>query len=289
MRYVGVHEEPTTGGRTVARAQKAFPRSNMSRAFVNNVIYSDFVRKVQGALKPHLTATDSRIYLSIKTDQSVTAKGGYRKPYGNIARYLCQHSLCTRVRLIAWHEPEDNFTGKLYQKYFNNVQGAMNDVCPHIMVGTASNSFHWTPKWNDKNKSVKGSTDAPEDWFVNAAFKGLDIYSGRSYPLATILPELDAFNRWHFHNVGDGEFVINERGWATPSKNEPETQYELRAETILREFDWLVNDPVGQKCTDYQYWNSSGKEKDEGLVLDPIGEEALRQGIALLLDDSLME
>lgn len=289
MRYVGVHEEPTTGGRSVERAQRAFPKTNLSRAFVNNIITSDFVRKVQAALKPHLTETDSRIYLSMKTDPRLTARGGYTRAYGNVARYLCNEGLCGRVRLIAWHEPEDNFTGKLYQKYFTQVQGSVRDACADLMVGTAANSFHWGSKWNDKNKSVKGTTDAPEEWFVPADFKGLDIYSGRSYPLATILPELEAFTRWHYHNVGDGKFAINERGWATPSKSEPEVQYELRAETIAREFEWLKNDPVGQRCTDYQYWNSSGREKDESLMLDPLGEEALSQGIALILDDTTSE
>lgn len=291
MRFIGVHEEPTTGGRTVERAALDFPNTNMSRAFVPNLVTRDFVAKVEAALKPHrfTNGPDSRIYLSLKTDQQITARGGYRKPYQSIADYLCEEGLCERVYIIPWHEPEDNFTGTVYSDYFTNVRTAIKGKCSAIKVGTASNSYHWGFHWKNKNVSVAGKTDRPDEWRVETDFKGLDIYSGRTYKLELILPELEAFNRWHTLYADEGEFVINERGFATPSKTAPEVQYELRAETITREFDWLKNDPTGQLCTAYQYWNSSGREKDEGLVLDPLGEEALRAGILSLSDDTILD
>lgn len=291
MKHFGVHEEATTGGRTLERAKIAFPYSNLSRAFVPNLVRSDFVKKVEAALRPHIRmgGEDHKVYLSLKTDQTLTARGGYVNAYGNVAKYLCKEGLCHRVSVIPWHEPEDNFVGTLYQRYFYNVRTAMKNKCPDVQVGTATNSYHWDTKWNNKNVSVAGKTDNPLDWWVEADFKGIDIYSGRTWKLNKILPELNAFNRWHEHNVGDEPYQVNERGFATPSKNEPFEQYELRAATILREFEWLKNDRIGQKCEDYLFWNSSGRERDESLVLDPLGEEALREGINMLVEDSIAD
>lgn len=175
-----------------------------------------------------------------------------------------------------WHEPEDNMTAAAFAPYFNLCRQQIKAGAPDLTVAYIAMAYQWAPK--NGVASIAGHTDDVATWqSVDADVYGVDVYSGRSVLLSTILPEHPGFSRWHEHIIGDTgrPWMVTERGFeAGPALAT------IRADTITRELAWLAAGNAAG-CCGYVYWNTPGAEGHPALVLDPVGEAQLRHLISI--------
>jgi hypothetical protein len=270
---LGVHETETTSAKRAA----AFPGHTATRIFVPGVQSKpfDLVTRIERQCGP--TWADGHIAAwSIKPHPKTVADGGWRKPFEDLAAYLKDNYKGKRTIVIIWHEPENDLhatfkTPEDFTRMFNTVDGWMRKTWSGTKTCHAALAYAYRDK--------RGFTDADaRRWRTNAKVHGVDVYSGRSFPLSAILPEHTGFARWAREVARidqGGRWAVTERGW-TCSK-----QYnKKRADTIRREFQWLATQK-NQPDT-YLLWNSTGTENDAGLILDPAGRQAVADGFKLL-------
>src|SRR5690606_22818537 len=94
-----------------------------------------------------------------------------------------------RVRLIWWHEPEDDLTPYQFYTAFNRVREQVKHGWSDGRVCYAAMTYQWRP--GSDTTQWSGWTKAEADEYC------ADVYSGRSFPLTDILPEHPGFARWH--------------------------------------------------------------------------------------------
>lgn len=285
---VGVHENwgALDFGRRPNETLERYPGAAVARnVFINRTTAGkaeDLRPRVDAALRPFLTAGTPKVYISIKTPIAATRNGDWNAKYAQLGAHLAAINTSphpTVVDFLAWHEPENDFSsGAAYAHYANKVRQHMKAGGGEaVNVGYSAMAYQWSPN--------RPATANPAQWRqAEMDFYCVDVYSGRSYRLDIILPEHSGFLRW-FREIADfgsrsGAYRVTERGFETPSQTYPEVRYELRNETITREFDWLRDNAVGKKCYDYVYWSSSGTEDATGLLLDPTGETIVAARIA---------
>lgn len=273
---VGVHEKwiAPDYGRTPTQVKVRFPGSNVGRAFVNGVqsCGTNLRPKADNVLNPYFVARTAVVYLSIKTDPEDTAAGLCNNQIAILASHLSlkmNQYPETTIKFIWYHEPEDDMTGTLFASAFNRIRPIVHTYSSNrVKIVYSSMAWQWRPG--------SSRTSVPSQWRAVVADEYTsDVYSGRSYELGVILPEHPGFARWLAELVGNRPYGITERGFETPSSTNPTVRYQLRNDTITREFAWLKNTPAGQRCQTYIYWNSSGTEESQGLRLDPTGETRL--------------
>jgi hypothetical protein len=290
---VGVHEKWTApdNGRMPGDVMLRFPGSSIGRAFVNAYTGSpeNLRPGVRNACLPYLQAEVPVVYVSVKTPRQDTRNGLWDGQYRALADHIMVDLKTeypnTEIRFIPHHEPEDDMTGLQFQGYFHRVRDAMKGAQPDLKIVYCAMAYQWAPNWNN-TASIGGRTNNPAEWQVTADEYAVDVYSGRSFPLDQILPEHPGFRRWLDNVVPAGVvYSVTERGFETPSTTNAEERFELRNETIEREFNWLKSTPEGLRCANYIYWNSSGTEQAAGLKLDPSGEDVLAAQIASLNEE----
>ncbi len=271
---VGVHD-----ARPLDQVKAAFPGTELTRPFISGVISGprSLLAKVEAVCRPSWTAGLVPTY-SIKLDLSEVMAGRW-DPY--IEELAAWHHAQPACELILWHEPENDaqMRGGAFPPYFNRIASVFRAANTTVPLIYAAMAYQWLP--GSINGTVKGYTSAPAHWHgVEADLHTIDIYSGSSVPLSTILPEHKGWQRWMEHVVGPGPWGVSERGFITA------TDYAGRADTIRRERDWLLTDPAGARCRRYIYWNTSGTEKNPDIVVDTkVGEPAVRDLVAALCDD----
>lgn len=210
------------------------------------------------------------------------------KPFIDSAvAWLRDSDYANRTILIIWHEPENDVpkhfeNASQFVMYFNQIHDWIKAIAPDLLTCHAAVGYRYA----DKNIGTKANpTYTPIDINDNTAsvwaetkadIKTIDIYSGRSFPLGTILPELSGFKRWLACVVGTGTYGVTERGWMASGTDE----YVLRAQTIRREADWLRNDPDGRRCKLYIVWLTRGVENDPTLKPDDMMTEAVNELLA---------
>lgn len=250
-----------------------FPGVSLTREFVAGVLSTpkSLIPAVERVCRPAWNAGQTPIY-SMKLDRDQVAAGKWDAPVADLAAW---HATQPAAYLVPWHEPEDDMTAAQYVPYFNRIADRVRSVNTRLPLVYAAMAYQWAPK--SGGGSLAGRTDTPAVWAqVDADVLGVDVYSGRSFPLTAILPEHPGFARWLGELAGDRPYMVTERGFeAVPDK------YQVRADQIRREGWWLRSDPVGQRCMGYVYWNTAGTESSSSLLLDTqLGVPALRDLVA---------
>lgn len=267
----GVHEQyqgptKTTPEQTLQR----YPKAAVTREFAANVLKpSNLIPKLK-SLCEKVWAEDLVCAISFKFSVNEVYNRQWMPYLQQAADWLKTSGHTDKTIFIIWHEPENDFAGggkrtgyfkdaRDFVGYFNMVHDALKSVNPGLLTCYAGLGYAF------RDKGEVSAEQAKQLAKVKADIKALDIYSGRSFPLGTTLPELSGFRNWLTNVVGpEGTYAITERGWMADTP----TEFELRANTIKREADWLRNDPDGKRCVIYIPWLTEGTENDPTLKPD---------------------
>lgn len=264
----GIHENE----HPAATARRA--GGNATRDFTANVITpGDLVKRVKTVCGPAWAAGQTAVW-SFKPSPPEVKSGAWKAPVQALANYLKAHP-DLKIVVIIWHEPE-NDTPKWFRRpddfvsLFERCAEWFRAVCPDMVLVHAALGYRYAT-------GTKDITDATaRQWRTSANVHCLDIYSGRSNPLATIAPELSGYTRWRQYVAGDDPWGFTERGWAADPGD-----YPLRAATIDRESAWLASLAVKPRI--YLVWSTEGTEKDDKLILDRTGQARADALVAQLL------
>jgi hypothetical protein len=270
---LGVHETESTSAKRAAD----YPGHTATRIFVPGVQSKpfDLVKRIERQCADTWEAGHIAAW-SIKPLPATVADGGWRKPFEDLAAYLKENYKTKKTIVIIWHEPEndidDHFkTPEDFVRMFNTVDKWMRGVWSGTKTCHAALAYAYRDKKGFDNAYARR-------WRTTAKVHGVDVYSGRSFPLSAILPEHTGFARWAREVARidqGGRWAVTERGWTcTPQYNRK------RADTIAREFKWLAGHK--NKPDTYLLWNSTGTENDQGLILDDAGRKAVAAGFKML-------
>lgn len=280
-RLYGVH---TTDKPAAVKAR--YPGVTVTRPFISEPGTPDGVIRTVGSLTGRVEkacraswdAGMTPVY-SFKLDPVQVFAGKWDGPAADLAAW---HRDQPAAKVILWHEPENDFTGAEYARYFNRLAAAMRGQNPNLPLLYSAMGYQWAPG-SKGAASVKGRTDDVADWrAVTADLFCCNVYSGRSFPLSATLPAHVGFKRW-LNLVVDhaARYGITERGFTTTplaeSASSVAVRNESRAAAIRREKTWLDTDPAGRRCALYVYWSTGGVEGDLGLIVgDQPGQGAVR-------------
>ncbi len=271
-RLVGVHDE-----RPPTVVTQVFPGARMTREFIAGVQpyppKTPLSVKANQACRASWNANLVPEY-SLKLGRVDVIAGRWDQAIRELARWHLDQPHC---ELIIHHEPENDraLQGGNFPGYFNRIAQVFRQVNDRIPLVYAAMGYQWLP--GRVNGTVKGHTSNPKHWQgVEADLFTIDLYSGNTAPLDTIIPEHKGWQRWMEHVVGTRPWGVSERGFIGTR------DHEGRAEAIRREARWLTTDPVGKQCRRYIYWNTAGTERNESIVVDAAGEAAVRDLVAEL-------
>lgn len=250
--FRGVHEPqtPLTTRVTYPGATTAGPY------FMNDVAPSKIVDKLIKLCGPAWSAGLTPLWTWKPTAADVAA-GVWDMPIKRIRDY----HLAMGVHSIAypWHEPEDNMSGKVFTGIFNRVYPLLS-APPFITCGYTAMAYQWRPK--------SPTTSNPKDWApYQTDFYGIDVYSGQGFPAKDTLATHPGFQRWLTSLVGDGPFMICERGFAGPGRDE----------TMAAECQYLGL--AGTQVIGYQLWNAPGTDNPTGWLFD---QKAASHAVAII-------
>lgn len=271
QRIAGVHD-----ARPMATVKALFPGTQLTRPFIAGVQTGprSLVAKAENVCRPSWDAGLLPTY-SLKLNRDEVMAGRWDPFIRELGDWHLDQPEC---ELIIQHEPENDaeLQGGAFPPYFNRISEHFRVANEGVPLLYAAMGYQWLP--GSTNGTVKGFTSNPAHWQgVDADRYVIDLYSGNSVPLDTILPEHRGWQRWMEHIVGDGPWGVAERGFIT------DNNHAGRAAAIEREKHWLLTDPVGLRCRRYIYWNTSGTEKNPAIVVDAKhGEPAVRDLITVL-------
>ena len=201
---------------------------------------------------------------SVKLDVSSVMSGAWQPYLEQLASWIGSSGYNEEFIFVIWHEPENDFKPDDYVAYFNKVHDTLKAINPGLITCHAALGYRY-------DKIIKDD-EAPK-WRTKADINAIDIYSGRSFPLTAILPELNGFNKWFKHVVGDSQWAMRERGFIANNGMDEAN----RAFTMKREADWLATQVAGKRLVWAVLWDTDGTEHDPGLLLDdPQAIEAAR-------------
>lgn len=264
----GVHEN-VDPAQTVARVG-----GNATRVFTSGVIDPrDLVKDVTAKCSASWAAGQSAVW-SFKPKPAQVANGAWKSPVRELAAFL-RDNPTKRTQVVIWHEPENDVPEWFgdaagFVRMFETVAGWLREVHPGVVVLHAALAYRY-------GDGVRGGiTDATAgQWRTSADVHCIDIYSGRTNKIDTILPELSAYRRWRDHLVKGSPWGVTERGWTIGTIGKGGTSAE-RVAAMAREAAWLRSLPVEQLPEIYLLWNTGGTEGDAGLVLDAGAEQVAR-------------
>lgn len=253
---VGVHEN-----RNPALTKEDYPRAKLYREFIPGVLKPQSLVDRTRRIGEPVWDAGGVLVISFKPDLSAVARGQWDAHLRDYATWL-KDEAPGPCFVVPWHEPENDMTAKQFVEMFNRVRRVMKEVYPQLTVIHSAMAYQYRPG---------GKADKYDEWLTEADLNTCDVYSGKSFPLGQILPEHPGFKRW-LQMVGGRTWGITERGFHADAQSVQDCK--LRANTIMREADWLAKTP---SCTMYIYWNTSGTENNPDLIVaDTKGEEALR-------------
>lgn len=242
---VGVHEN-----RSLSEVRSAYPRAKLVRRFISGVLKpQSLVDKVR-RLGEDVWSDGGVLVVSFKPDVKSVLDGKWDDDLTELALWL-RENIGKATYVVPWHEPENDLTATVFVNMFNHVYDVLKGAHPKLTIIHSAMAYQYR---------VGGRAENVKAWVTKADLNTCDVYSGKSFPLGTILPEHAGFKRWHAV-FGELTWGITERGWhATPGDK---ADARLRASTIRREAKWLVTQP---SCVMYIYWNTSGTEDNDELV-----------------------
>jgi hypothetical protein len=267
-RILGVHEDAAP-----AATAATYPGAGWGRAFVSNkganlptsTTEAKLIAMVKSAVRPWVDGGLGCV-VSIKLDMAQVAKGIWDSRLQAVATTLA----ATRVILIIRHEQENDTKAAVGVAGSDRAYGVLKATAPALDVATCSMLYAWAPT---AKASVRVSAADAKVWASAQRDIALaDGYSGQSFPQGT-LAEHPGFQRW-IEYFGDGRIGVGERGWLLGQG---------RFEAIVRELDWLANDPVGRRLEVYIVWGTGGTEANAGWLLDDAAKAAIRNGFARLV------
>lgn len=245
---------------------------NATRTFTSGVIGPrDLIKEVQAKCGPTWKAGQTAVW-SVKPNPDQVRSNAWRAPFVDLAAYLREHPE-NRTLVVPWHEPE-NDVPKLFSdaadfvRLFETVAGWIRGANAGLPVVHAALGYRYAAQLDDAGARA---------WRTSADIHCLDIYSGRSNPLATILPELIGYRRWREQVVGDDDWGITERGWTItplPDGKGGGTSAQRQA-AMAREAAWLQAQAPDLPQV-YLLWNTAGTEGDQGLVFDAPAEQVAK-------------
>lgn len=274
---VGIHQQyqGTVDLTTVQDTLTEYPLTAVTREFnANPIDPQNLIPKVENACREvwdaGLTAT-----WSVKPKPADVANGKWRPFFEQLASYIKSQGLEDKFILVIWHEPENDIPkwfkdAAAFVAMFNKVHGWVKGVSQGILTMHAALGYRY------RDKGEISDAEAPK-WKTKADLNALDLYQGRSFPLAQILPENSAFKRWHKFIVGGvgNLWSVSERGFIADPED-PEA-LDVRADTIEREAEWFVESDIGRQCVVIILWDTIGAEGDQALpIRDQRGQAAVR-------------
>ena len=243
-----------------------FPGHSATRVFTPGVIRAkDLIRPLTAACQSSWAAGQTAVW-SFKPHPGDVTSGAWKPQVEALAGWL-RANPGNRTIVVIWHEPENDVPKWFRQPedfvyLFNTVHDWATNVWPELVTCHAALAYRY-----GTTKNGIGDAEAAR-WRTRATLNAVDAYSGRTWPVDRILPELPGFVRWHTCVAQGGPWAVTERGWAASPD-----EYGLRAETIDREAAWLASNLPEM----YLVWATPGAEKDPELLLDPSGEDAVRR------------
>lgn len=272
----GVHD-----ARTPPLVINAFPGATVGREFVAGEQAAGDLRVKFDKLSAPWLAAGGQVYVSFKPKAADVTSGAWAPWLQKLGVWLADHP---GVKVIVWHEPEDDMSGTAFASMFNRCRDAIKSGWQGATVAYCAMGYHWRPTGN-AGKSPAGWQKVVADEYL------VDVYSGVSFPETAILPEHPGFNGWFDAIVrpklSGGEAV----SWGVAERGFQALDSATRATTVRREADWLAGLPAafaGGAPTKrppmlYLAWNTPGSEASSRWFLDPAGEDALRYLIAQML------
>lgn len=261
---VGVHENYQGPQATLfERTAQSFPGTEVTREFEANIINpQDLVKRVVARCQ-QIWAQGKTAVWSFKPSPADVASGAWKPFVTALAQYVKANNLQGRLIVCIWHEPENDFkTPAEFVSLYNAVHGWLKDVDPTILTTHAALGYFY------RNISVATA----KKWITNADVHSIDIYSGRSFPLATTLATSKAFQTWKAALPAGAKWGVSERGFIADS-----TQSAVRVAAINSEADYLVSLSDTDRPYFYIIWNTPGVENDPKIVLDAAGSSAVNK------------
>lgn len=249
---IGVHENISA-----EQNKSKYPGVTLERLFIGPGVLSpqNLILKVDRLVTPYLQNQITPV-VSFKPHHSDVAAGRWDSYLRNLV-----NTFGDTVWFCIYHEPEDNLNGTDFTKMFNRCFDVMKDADQDSIQVYAAMAYQWRPG--------SRTTVDPTKWLPRADYYACDVYSGRSFPLSTTLPDHAGFKRWKANLPAGQQWGITERGFETANL------HEARAATLKQDIEWATTND----CSFYIYWNTTGTEKSDELVLDPLGEASLKEAI----------
>jgi hypothetical protein len=272
-RAVGVHDVLIP-----LAAKSRYPGVGLTREFAPGGVLNtpgSLITRYVTACGAALAAGLSPIF-SVKLDRAQVAAGQWDKPVHDLAQYMASRRGANK--LAFWQEPENDMPAADYVAMFNRLATHAKSAYADLQVVYPAMAYQWAPNAH-RTASVEGKTDNPDAWAaVQADIFAIDVYSGKSFPVHTILPDHPGFRRWQDTLVKGRPYMVAERGFIATAADWP-----VRAQAIAREAEWLASTDEGRRCTGYVYWNTTGTENNPLLPLDVLyGVQALAQLVSAL-------
>lgn len=262
---VGVHEDywNAKARTTLSATLKAFPATAVGREF-----YSDIATaSLPSLISPMVTkcapfwAAGQSVVWSFKPNPADVANGKLKPLVSQLADYIQHAGLANRVYLCIWHEPENDFKiGPEFVRMFNTVHGWLKAVEPAIQTTHAALGYYY-----------RNITPAQaKQWITQADVHSIDLYSGRSFPIAMTLPDSKAYQTWKAALPAGSRWGVSERGFiAAPADSA------ARVRTINSEAAWLAGLKPAERPEFFVTWNTPGTENDPKIPLDAPARDAM--------------
>lgn len=265
-RIAGVHEAESPMDMT-----SRFPGAGWTREFIAgaggrpldpSTTATQLIAKVSAKAGPAWAAGLGAV-VSLKVDLVAVAAGEWDDRLTTLGHAVAGQ----QIVLVIWHEPENDMTAETFVAGFTAARTALKSAAPDLTVAYSAMAYQWRP--------LSTSTADPTAWAaVDADLYLVDVYSGKSFPAETILPEHPGFVSWYTEMIAahpGRRWGVSERGiLAGPT----------RVDTINREAAWLADTAAGRSCALYVWWNTPGTEGDARWLLDAAGEQAITALIA---------
>lgn len=261
----GVHEDADPA-QTVARVG-----GNATRVFTPGIIGArDLVKAATAVCTPSWNAGVTAVW-SFKPDPAQVASRAW-KPYVTDLGAFLRDRPQNKTVVVVWHEPENDLdrlgSAAGFVRMFDTVAGWLRAAHPGVTTCHAALGYRYG--------DGRDITDrvAPT-WRTSADLHCIDVYSGRSNPIDTILPELSSYRRWRRYVAQGSRWGVTERGWTIGTIGKGGTSVQ-RSAAMAREAAWLAGLPTAQQPEVYLLWSTGGTENDRGLIFDAGAEQAAR-------------
>lgn len=263
---IGVHENyQGIGATTYAKTAARFPMAGVTREFESGVLApQDLVRRLVARCQQVWDAGKTAVW-SFKPDPAAVANGTWKPFVLELGQYIKDNDLRDKVVVVIWHEPENDIpksfkNAAVFVALFNTVHDWLMSVDPSIVTSHAALGYYY------RNLSDVQA----RQWVTKATVHSIDLYSGRSFPLAMTLGTSAAFTVWKKSRPTGSRWGVSERGWIATDALSGQ-----RVQAIQAESDWLAALPAAERPAFYIVWNTEGTEQDPTIILDTAATAAV--------------